>query len=304
MVLGCQGQGIAERMCHIFELLLDQKPIDKAKLAQRFNTSERTIYRDLRRIAPLLQRRGKLGLVRPDVLRHVTMATGLSGLFPDPTLQHLRAHIAQDPAAGSASPFVVHGPDFSLHAPQGCAVFDAAALAIQERRLVGFFYKEKAREVQPYRLINKGGVWYLVAVEAGLLKSFDLSRVGRVEIHRQGFEPEAAMLERVQGSEGIWFGGQEIVVEIRVSVQVTHYFKRQMLLPNQTLVSQDEAGNLLLRASVVHPDQILPIIRQWIPHLEIVSPPQLREALYAGLSQYLAGGGHAISSARAEQEVC
>lgn len=124
-------------------------------------------------------------------------------------------------------------------------------------------------------------------MEAGVLKSFDLSRFERIEICQSGFKPDTAMLERVLRNEGIWFGGQEMCVELRVAPPVAHYFQRQAVLPSQRLVSQDEDGSLHLQATVVHPDQILPIVRQWIPHLEIMAPPQLRSALHVGLTHYL-----------------
>jgi predicted DNA-binding transcriptional regulator YafY len=49
--------------------------------------------------------------------------------------------------------------------------------AIAARQEVTYRYREKNRCVQPYRLINHYGLWYLAAVDAGTLKAFELALI-------------------------------------------------------------------------------------------------------------------------------
>ncbi|MNW12509.1 hypothetical protein D3C71_2102170 [compost metagenome] len=59
------------------------------------------------------------------------------------------------------------------------------------------------------------------------------------------------------------------------------------MLPHQQLIKQQADGRLLLRCQVNHPNQLLPIIRYWIPHVRILEPEWLQQKLRDELTDYL-----------------
>lgn len=65
------------------------------------------------------------------------------------------------------------------------------------------------------------------------------------------------------------------------------YFKRRRLIANQVIEKELADGGLIISAQAGHPNQVLPIVRYWIPHLRIVSPENLQEALERDLLRYL-----------------
>lgn len=65
------------------------------------------------------------------------------------------------------------------------------------------------------------------------------------------------------------------------------YFLRRNVLPHQELVEELDDGQLLLRCQVNHPNQLLPIIRYWIPHVRILEPVWLQQQLHDELTDYL-----------------
>ncbi len=73
---------------------------------------------------------------------------------------------------------------------------------------------------------------------------------------------------------------------INVNKEIAGYFKRRQLIANQVIVKQLEDGGLIISAKG-HINQILPIIRYWIPNLQIISPKFLMVRLENELAEYL-----------------
>ena len=65
-----------------------------------------------------------------------------------------------------------------------------------------------------------------------------------------------------------------------------YYFKRRNLLPQQTLLGET-AEHLFVQTAMRHPDQILPIIRYWLPHVRVMEPASLADALKQSLAEGL-----------------
>lgn len=66
------------------------------------------------------------------------------------------------------------------------------------------------------------------------------------------------------------------------------YFKRRKLIANQVIQKELSDGGLLVSASVGHINQILPVVRYWIPHIRVISPPKVQAELEGSLREYLA----------------
>ena len=65
------------------------------------------------------------------------------------------------------------------------------------------------------------------------------------------------------------------------------YFKRRKLIANQVVEKELEDGGLIVSAKVGHQNQVLPIVRYWIPHILIISPEGLQRELDQELRSYL-----------------
>lgn len=80
---------------------------------------------------------------------------------------------------------------------------------------------------------------------------------------------------------------QKMLEELELRRAAAHYFQRRTLIANQVVEAVATDGSLRLVAMVGHPNEILPIVRYWIPHLRIVEPAQLQADLEAEISRYL-----------------
>jgi predicted DNA-binding transcriptional regulator YafY len=64
------------------------------------------------------------------------------------------------------------------------------------------------------------------------------------------------------------------------------YFARRSLLPHQSHYF-DTDGTLLVRAQISHPNQLLPVVRYWLPHVRILQPQAWHEDLVHNLNETL-----------------
>jgi predicted DNA-binding transcriptional regulator YafY len=160
-------------------------------------------------------------------------------------------------------------------------------IAIVNHTIVEFVYNDKPRTVKPYKLVNTKGIWYLAGVEDDKLKTFSFKKISKVIDTDLEFKIENEILENIQNSDNTWFSHEPVEVVIRVDAEVSRYFTRRKILPNQTIVKELAEGGLLVSAKVAFDEEILKLVRYWIPHVKIISPVHLQEKLEDILKKYL-----------------
>lgn len=290
-----KGEKLAQRLSQILVHLHRGDVIDKHRLAENFRVDVRTIERDLgERLYGIAERTAEGGWR----LTHATRATvpvhllgiyarlvGVERLFPDSSLRYLLEQLeAQQPSVHALRVLPMPGEDLQRHGPQFVQLQNAIELH-QECR---FTYKTKPRHVRPYRLIHKNGVWYLAAVEKGLLKSFSVALIQALQLEEFGlFTPDPQHHDYLDRKEDVWFASDTTEVLLRVDPEVAHYFARRAILPEQQH-RQDADGSLLVTAHIGHLNQLIPVVRYWLPHVRILQPLAWHQMLVQGLEQALA----------------
>ncbi|HRO78696.1 MAG TPA: WYL domain-containing protein [Acinetobacter towneri] len=287
---------LAERLVKIIVKLNSGEKLSVHELAQEFKTHPRTIQRDFERLEitelPIVRdEETKRVYLNPmalgnygvqDIVRFAQLS-GVQKLYPklnapflsgilDP--RKLQAYAAKGYTFEDASLFTEH--------------FKQLNTAIQQKQQVHFLYKDVSRCVQPYRIIHHHGSWYLAAVEEGELKTYRLSRIGDISLVKNNFfETDPIILQRLEHEDSIWFGAEKTEVILTVHSDVAMYFLQRNLLPEQKIVKKLEDGGLLISSQINHYQQILPLVRYWIPHVKVVNPIGLQEELEVELKNYL-----------------
>ncbi len=273
--------------------------LEPRALADEFGVDLRTVQRDLnQRFAylDLVKEQGRyrmnsavLGRLSTKDIERFALASGTVGLFP--TLSH--AFVRELLRLDQESPLLVKGHHFEDVA-QHAATFAVLSKAIIDRRHVRFDFSGKANgptkaydDVAPYRMLNQKGVWYLAAAHQGRLKTFGFSRVRDVLVKATTFEPSPDLQQRLEADDSLWQSQTALRVVLDVAAPAAHYFQRRDLVANQVIETAADDGSLRLVATVGHPNEILPIVRYWIPHLRIVEPAQLQVDLEAELARYI-----------------
>ena len=93
--------------------------------------------------------------------------------------------------------------------------------------------------------------------------------------------------KRLAEDDGIWLHDERKEIVLKVEATVAGYFKRRKLIANQVIEKALEDGGLIISAKVGHPNQVVPIVRYWIPHIRIISPTDLQLEMESEISTYL-----------------
>ena len=286
------------RLAQMLVKLNQGEKLDPRSLADEFGVNLRTIQRDLNvRFAylPLEKKDGRyhldpafLGkLSTRDIERFAGLA-GVRGLFPSLSDEFLRDIF--DTRVQAA--LLVKGHHYENLAGKE-AFFRELEKAIIARRLVAFDYTKSTGSmksyaaVSPYKLINNKGVWYLAALDDDKLKAFSFTKIERVKTLDGTFSWSARIDAQLAEEDGIWLSEEKQEVVLKVSKEVASYFKRRRLIANQVIEKELEDGGLIISAKVGHPNQILPIVRYWIPNVRIISPESLQAEMERGMAEYL-----------------
>jgi len=285
-----QHDTLALRLADILRLLHQGEQLDRYQLAERFGVSERTIYRDLNRLGevvnPLANGRYELAphyrsKLSPVDLHAFAQVSGAQRLFP-----HREQRSWLELLKPGKTNFLVRDGHFETATPDTCT-FRLLDQAMAQRLRCQMSYTDKSRQVEPYRLVHNKGIWYLAATEDGRLKSFVLSRIQHLQVLKDTFVMCSERQAQIDNDDDIWFGQEKFQVTVQVAASNAHYFLRRNVLPQQELVEHQSDGQLIVRCQVSHANQLLPIIRYWIPHLRIVDPPWLQQQLRDELTRYV-----------------
>nr|WP_246538697.1 WYL domain-containing protein [Nissabacter archeti] len=273
---------------------LHQQPaVYRSQLAEKYGVSERTIFRDLNRLQPLVEHiNGESYRLSPTYapslhhndLTKLMAITGSWPLFAGQKIQQLLKWARQD----AHPPFLIknagieHGQDEALE-----RIFAPLQQAVSLNRLCEFLYKNKLRRVEPYRLVNIKYVWYLAAMESGMLKAFRLGNIQWLTISDTTFTPDPATVIAVEQEDDAWFSLAKFEVQLCASADSASWFIQRDLLPAQKIISRTPDGSLHLHCKVADARQILAIVRYWLPHLTILSPAWLQMRLKQELEDAL-----------------
>lgn len=284
------------RLAQILVKLNQGEKLDPQALADEFGVNLRTIQRDLNaRFAylPLQKIEGYyhldpafLGkLSTRDIERFAGLA-GVRGLFPSLSDDFLRDIF--DTRIQAA--LLVKGHHYESMAGKE-PLFRDLEKAIVARNQISFDYlktegKKSYAALSPYKLINNKGIWYLAALDGLKLKSFSFSKIERLKTLETGFAWDQRIDKQLAEEDGIWLSDEKQEIVLKVSSEVASYFKRRRLIVNQVIEKELEDGGLIVSAKVGHPNQIMPIVRYWIPHIRIISPEILQVEMENGLAEY------------------
>ncbi len=288
-----KGEKLAQRLSRIIARLHQGELIDKHQLAAEFEVDVRTIERDLHQRLHGIAERNPQGqwqlthsarsTIPARHLHDYARMAGTERLFPDNSLPYLLNQLRTPEPRRTTHVQPVPHEDLS----GGSRTFTALQTAIEHRHTCCFTYKAKPRIAHPYRLIHKNGVWYLAAEEAGRLKNFSVALIEQLQVDSDApFIPKRSHLDYIANKDDVWFTEQTTEVLLRVAPEIAHYFARRQLLPQQQH-RQDDDGSLLVTTQINHINQLLPVVRYWLPHVRIVQPKAWEEELVKGLRHAL-----------------
>lgn len=261
------------------------------ELAEEYNVHKRTIQRDINErlsYLPIQKENGRvsldpayLGKLSTDEIRSFAALSGVKSLFP--TLDNTFLRRIFDDTVRSA--YLVKGHHYeNLSGKED--TFKRIEEAIIAHQKLTFWYKSTQRIVEPYRLINQKGIWYLAAVEEKL-KSFSIAKMFDPIITGETFTPDPTVIVSIEQSETQWIGMETKEAVFQIDSEAAGYFRRRNLIPDQKIEKELEDGGLIVSGKFTDDTQALNIVGYWLPHIKILSPKSLDGTLHKLLKSYI-----------------
>ncbi|HLY12990.1 MAG TPA: YafY family protein [Candidatus Limnocylindrales bacterium] len=314
----------ASRLVSLLLLLQSRGQLTAAELGIELEVSERTIHRDVEALAaagvPIYAERGPYGGIRL-VDGYRTRLTGMTAdeaeaLFlagvPGPAAElglgtvvaaaRLKVLAALPPELRTRASRLVER--FHLDAVgwyQGSEpVPHLAAIseAVWESQRVTIDYRRDrvvARLIEPLGLVLKAGVWYVVALAEGQIRTFRVSRIARIEPTGERFERPAGFDLAGYWTESTAAFEREtprtaVVVRVRAARQgrLREVVGHREMDEAEQLPDDEAPAWVRLRLSLDWPDEIAARLLVLGPDLEIVEPANLRAEI-AGLAGGVVG---------------
>jgi len=176
-----------------------------------------------------------------------------------------------------------------------------SAIINREYRDIFYLYDEPRLHKQaiPLKLIFMEQNWYVAIVDKDegfrFLRIFFITDVKSSS--KRSFEKDITKTELKEYREFLKtfqnpmtrYNHSKEIAHIKASPKIAKYFDKGMKqhLNTESFVKRYEDGSIEFTLEYTQPIEVLPLIKKWLPDLEILSPKSLDDALRADLKSYL-----------------
>lgn len=294
-----------DRLVSIIMVLLDKKRIGAQELAEMFEVSPRTIYRDIDSISmagiPIRSTSGvgggfeimenyKLDKKVFSTTEISTLLMGLSSLsnvMRGDELVNALAKVKSFIPADQAKDIDVKMNQIHIELTpwmgnQNIQPFlELIKTALQENKLHAFDYvnhrgNKTARIVEPYQLVLKGNHWYVQAYcqQRSDFRLFKLVRMSRLSLQDEDFTPRAFQKPQLEFSDILTTLQTEITLRIHRSVmdQVLDYCAFEHFTP-------EDEDHYIVRFPFIENDYHYNILFSFGNKCECLAPPHVRQEM-------------------------
>ena len=160
--------------------------------------------------------------------------------------------------------------------------------AITFRKEIRFTYRNVDKvnvfTLKPYKILFISENFYLASEYHYKNKKVTLSRIAMIEdLEYTGntFNHNHEMLEYIYQMQSPWatykeqFRNELKEVIVQVPKEQAKYFKLKKFLPSQKILSEDKEGTLTLSYTVTSQNEVISLIKQWIPYMKVIAPESL-----------------------------
>lgn len=261
------------------------------ELALEFGSTTKTVYRDLteKLIYFPIKKEGKyyfleeyaLGKLNLEDIKNFAVISGIKSLYPTLTNQFL-TEILENKINKA---FLVKNSGFEMIENKKDD-FEKLSRAIINHHVVEFVYKDKEKRIEPYKLINSNGVWYLCANDSGKLKTYTFTKIENLKTKEDKFNLNSELLKEIEKDEINWFSNELKEVQLKIDNSAKEYFLRKKILSNMKIL-EETTEYFIVSTKISFDDEIINLVKYWIPYIEIISPNDLAEKLNNILNNYI-----------------
>ena len=284
-----------ERIVDILRRFYAFERLHVNEMAQHYEVNSRTIRRDLRKIMnagiPLLSKRGEYRIDTSQLSRMSRLPSALLHAFASNAGLSIEC---LGSGSGEGIPLISFAIAYSGIDRQ---IAESIIESIEKGCKCRFVYTNNrnittTKTVSPVKLYTAKGKWYLLAKEdtSAQVRPFDFLKIRDFSLLAN--TPQDLTSEEIAKANrraSIWSSddAKPFVVRIYASAYATRYLKEVPLHPSQQLDMPHNDGTAEFLYTITHPMELLPEVKNWLPHLHIIEPKLLRDSLREDVEQFL-----------------
>lgn len=290
------------RLFEIVYILLDKKSVTSKELAERFEVSARTIYRDIETLSsagiPVYMSKGKGGGIsllpefvlnkaviteeeKTDILSSLKAVNAVNPSKTDTALHKLSSLFGE-----SKTDWIEVSFSSWNNVQNETELFNKIKSAILGKYIVSFTYasvkgQQTSREVDPLKLCFKSGAWYLYGYCKVRCDNrfFKLRRIRNFYVSEQKFSrncPSSIL------SEENWFKQEFVTLKLKLSAEVAYRAFEEF-----DRYEQQEDGSFIVEINYPKGDWMLYFIYTFGSHCEVLEPLEVRNRIITELQNSL-----------------
>ena len=300
-----------DRMLSIVVILLNRRKITAKELAQRFEVSLRTIYRDIESInmagIPVISNQGTYGgyeipenykfnkqyLSISDLRSILSALKGINAALDDHDIEMIFEKV-QSLLPDNEKGFSQKGGEVIVFDTLGWGNQDKSAKKIQQlydaiksRQLIEISYmdshgKPSVRVVEPMTVIQKGFSWYLFGFcrERNAARLFKLTRMKQITGLSRRFERKQGDYRAIDRK---WHSpGKTIDVVLKFSAKIKHMVEDYH--EDSHILAEDE-DSITVKAAFPQGEWLLGMILSYGNAVEVLSPEFLRREVLSKINE-------------------
>ena len=150
----------------------------------------------------------------------------------------------------------------------------------------------KELDLKPLKIANYEGFWYLIALDSrnDILKKYYLKSIKNIQLSDETFKSTAKLDRLLDNSISVWFEQniEPYRVVLNISAEVAKYFKRKPISKSQITESVYADGSMDVSVEITNDMEIIPFVKYWIPHIKVLEPESIKDAIAEDLKEYVA----------------
>lgn len=272
------GEKLSYRIAQILIRLYNQERLDEKELAKEFDVSIKTIKRDIKqRLAAVPISRDRGGILYLDSM---FLDTNLKQSFKKFAtvfgFNYLPTELSDEIVSMILNSYKKPIKVQSLKQVDilQSDIFEKLTKAILSHQVIQAVYNKTKRRLNPYKLVNHFGVWYLLASEDDKIKTFTVYKLKALSFQKEYFTPNLDFVNLIEEKQSCFFASSSYEVILEIDSVVKEYFLKRNTLTNQKIIDEKN-DKIILSTMVDYDDEILHLIWQYMPYIKILSPKEL-----------------------------
>lgn len=279
---------LAGRIAGILQKLNTGITVSVRDLAIEFGVSERTIQKDLNeRLDPGLIEplgngnyklvQGYLGQLTIEDIKEFSELSGIIDLYPD----------INDVVRKKLRDTLIVKSRVNKGCIPNSSIFTEVNKTILEKRKLRFRYNDKEVQAEPYKLLNHNGIWYLMAMNNAIIKSYCLHKMLKVRSSIDTFSIDSSILKTIESNPSPWFRESKTKVVLLVEKEFTDYFIDRNILEGKESFTTNNDGTLTVILMVNSLEEIKGTIKFWLPNIKVIEPESLKDSIVKDIKKFL-----------------